>query len=1617
VKKVVSGIAGVGGLRTEKRKSAGWLTCGGFHASKSSRAKKKRSLLLGAAAAAALAVSAGQSRAQNLYFDGDGLGAVSATSGIWDTQLINWSTTPGGPADTTWMDGSVANFNGPGGTINLASSFSLSGLSVSGGNFFFRNTLAPTFGASGTMSVNVAVGSDVKFQPAIGGSNGFVKTGGGSIGFFSNVISSGVVDIQQGTVYFAGPLGELTDSTVVNVGANGVLDLRSYNESSFGGLTGSGLVKLGGTPGYIAQTTGTLFGITYNDTSTTQEFSGTIQGFGFSGGGARFVKQGQGTFRLSGSNNQWGVTSIRGGVLEVVGGTALPDLAPVSLDLPGSTLRVLSSETIGSLGSGSNASGGLIDLGDTGTVTLTIGADGYNNVFRGSLAGSGTIVKTGAGIQTIRTAAATATTYTGKYRIEGGTLSFNSEAAMGADLGSPVADAIQLAGGTLANTTAGGMAISANRGFAVSSPSGIRVVGSGVSTITINGALSGAAGLTKTGPGVLDVATDPAALTYTGDWTVREGTLRTSRNNAIPLGTGSLDVSGATVQLIPGGSGLVAAPTLASEVGGIFSFGPAAALEVARGANTSYKLTIGNTATGSLVRNANGSLVLIAKSGVNNLGNPTTGEQVLVTGGAATTNGIVPGVFAVGDHFASTAGDFVGYDPVAGFKKATYTSTNLGTAAATNVVEQSSDVTLAGPASAYALKVGTGSGPVTVTAAGQTITLGSGMVLLNDSATISGGTVALGAAAGVFDTPGTTATLGASVTGTGGFTKLGQGTLTVAPGATLGNGGPTTIGQGTLSVSANGQLSPNADLVFTSTGGFGSTDTTGTVSRLRLNGTTQNVKLLSSDAGYLVSASTSAPPSTPYGPVIDFGVNGVLVVGSGDSTYKGGAVTDATSTSSTLWKNGTGNLTLGERQVPDNSGITSAAMSYDKLWVSGGGTVSVSSTSSIPNTPVVALGIVPDVYKLDGGTLRVTSVNIPNLVGAGGVSSSFLDVFGARRGLTIGAGGGTIEVTEPLEILLGNGATNNLYGTGTLTKTGAGIYRPSINNPNFTGKTVIKQGAIQITGELSLGTGTGTDYITLDGGTLACESNTIATWSTDRGFKITGNGGEVRVSTTWVMSGVLNGTGPIKKTGGGAWVVNGTGNAGYTGDITVINGTLDIRASAGFGTGKLIFDPVFPIIFSRGVAESETEVPNAIEFRPGSSIDIRPTSPMLLSGKVSGTGDVFKGLSLSGPNDLRFSNPANDFSGNLTALVGSVVASANGAMGSTNGATIIQGSAQFVLNDPTGGSVNYTTPEPLFIANDGNGSGAFQSLQGTNTFAGPVTLTNNTSIGVADGSLNLTGRVAGAAALTKFGSGKLTLSNANNSIGGDFTINTGPVEFNANHTLGGQLILRTGASATLTTGNRVLRTTNVQFNDPFNPDAKLDLTNGRLIVDYSDSNGTPLVSVRNAIIAGFVPGNGPHWTANGITSSTAAVQGNLGVGYAEASEVSAGGKWTGESVDGSAVVVRTTLLGDATLDGTVDFNDLVKLAQNYNTTVSLVTESWWNHGDFTYDGIVDFNDLVKLAQNYNTSLPSAPVPGAGVGFEHDLAAAFASVPEPSAALLAFFAACGFATSRRRRREK
>jgi fibronectin-binding autotransporter adhesin len=222
----------------------------------------------------------------------------------------------------------------------------------------------------------------------------------------------------------------------------------------------------------------------------------------------------------------------------------------------------------------------------------------------------------------------------------------------------------------------------------------------------------------------------------------------------------------------------------------------------------------------------------------------------------------------------------------------------------------------------------------------------------------------------------------------------------------------------------------------------------------------------------------------------------------------------------------------------------------------------------------------------------------------------------------------------------------------------------------------------------------------------------------------------------------------------------------------------------------------------------------------------------------------------------------------------------------------------------------------------------------------------------------------------------------------------------------------TGASVLVgpTNGGTASGTAVLRVNGAFSitGGGKLDLANNRLIVNYDPTAASPITAVRSALVSAYANG---AWTGPGIDS--AGISSTRSLGYAEASDVlgaAGGGFGSGPGVDGSAVLVRYTLTGDANLDGVVDFLDLARLAQSYNVSDG---KRQWSNGDLDYNGMVDFLDLAQLAQNYNTALPGATVPGASAEFEADLARAFANVPEPS--LLGLLGICALAVGGRRRK--
>jgi hypothetical protein len=170
--------------------------------------------------------------------------------------------------------------------------------------------------------------------------------------------------------------------------------------------------------------------------------------------------------------------------------------------------------------------------------------------------------------------------------------------------------------------------------------------------------------------------------------------------------------------------------------------------------------------------------------------------------------------------------------------------------------------------------------------------------------------------------------------------------------------------------------------------------------------------------------------------------------------------------------------------------------------------------------------------------------------------------------------------------------------------------------------------------------------------------------------------------------------------------------------------------------------------------------------------------------------------------------------------------------------------------------------------------------------------------------------------------------------------------------------------------------------------ATVELRDGSLVIDYTGAS--PLAAVVAQVQAGA------------ITTSRQAV------GVIEASAVGAS-VFGGATVDGTALLLRGTLLGDTDLDATVGFADLLSLAQSYNAAGS------WVNGDSDYNGLIEFGDLLSMAQNYGSSLLAdgsvLTDAAAAASFSSDWARARSMVPEP--AMLAVLAGACVSLLRRR----
>jgi hypothetical protein len=236
-----------------------------------------------------------------------------------------------------------------------------------------------------------------------------------------------------------------------------------------------------------------------------------------------------------------------------------------------------------------------------------------------------------------------------------------------------------------------------------------------------------------------------------------------------------------------------------------------------------------------------------------------------------------------------------------------------------------------------------------------------------------------------------------------------------------------------------------------------------------------------------------------------------------------------------------------------------------------------------------------------------------------------------------------------------------------------------------------------------------------------------------------------------------------------------------------------------------------------------------------------------------------------------------------------------------------------------------------------------------------------------DDTLALT---AGSATFTAamFGSVPITLNGVPavqfiGGSGGSDTLNVLSGTFNidastATGTPNVSVIVGSGAAASFTADQRI---------------AALTINGG--LADLGSH--TLLTTASGAAIHGYLAGGfgaNQDWAGtSGLTSALA--KGNpvkYTVGYADGNDQSA--QDAGVAVSPGQVLVKPTLVGDANLDGKVDFFDVTQvLGYKYNTAQA----ASYTDGDLDYSGVVDFFDIsMLLSANYNTGQVFAAAPAA-----------------------------------------
>jgi len=252
----------------------------------------------------------------------------------------------------------------------------------------------------------------------------------------------------------------------------------------------------------------------------------------------------------------------------------------------------------------------------------------------------------------------------------------------------------------------------------------------------------------------------------------------------------------------------------------------------------------------------------------------------------------------------------------------------------------------------------------------------------------------------------------------------------------------------------------------------------------------------------------------------------------------------------------------------------------------------------------------------------------------------------------------------------------------------------------------------------------------------------------------------------------ISGTGGLTMAGSGNTIMSLFGTQSYTGTTTVSSGSLT-TASAMSSAAHVISGGNFSTQATNQIADAATLTVNSGTFTlggadtmgaisgSGGTININgsyalttsSSSSTTYSGVIAGTGGQ---LVKAGSGTLTLSG-ANTYTGTTTLSAGTLAINNNTAIG-TGTLTITGG----VLNNTSGSDITLTNNN----AQNWNGNFTYAGTGNLNMGTGAVTMNAARTVTVSANTLTVGGAISGAFALTKTGTGTLTLSGNNTFSGG-----------------------------------------------------------------------------------------------------------------------------------------------------------------------------------------------------------------------------------------------------------